>query len=151
MWLKPVLTSIRTFGTSVYTPGVVTVVERFHVSITAAYLPLSMFTLGLAFGPAMGAPISETLGRRAVYWYAFPLSLLFAMGSGLAQNFGTLLVCRLLVGLFSSPALAVGAGSNNDMWRPIDRAFAASFFLLAPFAGPALGKQNFFPLVGSSH
>lgn len=115
--------------------------ERFNVSVTAAYLPLSLFTIGLAFGPIMGAPISEALGRKAVYVTTYPPALLFTMGAGLAQNFGTLLVCRFLAGTFASPALAVGAGSNSDLWKPLDRAVSGIVFLLAPFAGPALGKD----------
>ena len=115
--------------------------QRFHVSQTAAFLPLSLFTLGLALGPVMGAPISETLGRRAVYLGSFPPFFLFTMGAGLAQNFGTLLVCRFFAGAFCAPCLAVGAGSNGDLWQPLNRALSGSLFIMMPFFGPAIGKS----------
>lgn len=40
-----------TFGSSVYTPGYPEVIEQFKVSSTVAILPLSLYVLGLAFGP----------------------------------------------------------------------------------------------------
>lgn len=94
---------------------------------------------GLAFGPIIAAPLSETYGRRSVYLVTLPLSLLFTLGAGFAQSFGTLLVCRLLAGIFGSPPLAVGAGTNLDLWPRIHRARTVSIYLLAPFLGPALG------------
>lgn len=65
--------------------------------------------------------------------------MFFILGAGLSQNFATLLIMRFLAGVLGSPCLAVGAGSNSDIWPHIDRAAATSTFLLAPFLGPALG------------
>jgi MFS family permease len=87
----------------------------------------------------ISAPLSETFGRRAVYLITFPPFLLFTMGAGFAHNFATLLICRLLAGTIGSACLAVGAGTNTDMFKPLDRATASAIFLLAPFLGPALG------------
>lgn len=49
------------------------------------------------------------------------------------------MVCRFLAGAIGSGGLAVGAGTNSDLYPPLTRAPVASVFLLAPFAGPALG------------
>jgi MFS family permease len=89
----------------------------------------------------VSAPLSETFGRRAVYLITFPPFLLFTMGAGFAHNFATLLICRLLAGTIGSACLAVGAGTNTDMYEPLDRATASAIFLLAPFLGPALGPS----------
>lgn len=114
------------------------------MSPTAATLPLTLYVLGLALGPAISAPISETYGRSIVYIALFPISLLFTLGAGLAKSYATLMVCRLLAGTIGSSGLAVGAGTNSDLYPPLTRAAAASIFLLAPFAGPAVG-----PVAGS--
>ena len=90
----------------------------------------------------ISAPISETLGRRVVYLSLFPISLLFTLGSGFAHNLATLIICRFLAGTLGSGALAVGAGTNSDLYRPLDRAPITSVFLLAPFAGPALVSRS---------
>lgn len=87
----------------------------------------------------ISAPLSETHGRRTVYLVTFPPFLLFTLGAGLAQNFATLLICRLLAGTIGSACLAVGAGTSTDMYKPLTRATASAIFLLAPFLGPALG------------
>lgn len=87
----------------------------------------------------IAAPISETVGRRIVYLTLFPISLLFTLGAGLAQNVGTLLICRFLAGTIGSGCLAIGAGTNSDLYAPLNRGPVASFFLIMPFAGPALG------------
>jgi MFS family permease len=107
--------------------------------MTAAILPITVYVLGLGFGPIISAPLSETFGRRAVYFITFPPFLLFTLGAGFAHSFAALLVCRLLAGTIGSACLAVGAGTNSDMYSPLDRAVSSAIFLLAPFLGPAIG------------
>ena len=113
--------------------------KRFDVSSTVALLGLSLYVLGLGFGPVLAAPISETLGRRVVYFVSLPLAAFFTLGAGFSQNFASLAILRFLAGCFGSPVLAVGAGTIVDTWEPIDRAATSAAFLLSPFLGPALG------------
>ena len=56
-----------TAGSSLITPSVPEIAEHFQVSRTAAILSLTLYVLGLAFGPVLAAPISETYGRSIVY------------------------------------------------------------------------------------
>ena len=93
--------------------------KEFHVSQTAALVGLSLYTVGLAFGPMLAAPLSETHGRLIVYRISLPLFMLFTLGSGFAKSFATLLVCRFLAGTTGSPILAVGAGTNADLFAPM--------------------------------
>ncbi len=128
-----------TFGSSVYTPGYKEVEKTFNVSTIVALLPLSLYVLGLAFGPVLAAPISETLGRRVVYLVSSPIAALFTLGAGFSNTFASLAITRFFAGFFGSPVLSVGAGTNVDIWAPVHRAVATSAFLLAPFLGPAIG------------
>lgn len=132
-------TVYRTFGSSIFTPGYPDVAEHFGVSGTAALLGLSLFTLAIGVGPVIAAPISETLGRRPVYWISGPIFMLFTLGAGYSQTFAQLLVCRFFAGMFGSPVLAVGSGTNADIWPIEKRAVSIAIFLMAPFLGPALG------------
>jgi len=100
---------------------------------------LMTFVLGLAFGPIIGSPASETLGRRPVYLITIPIFGLFTMGAGLAQNIETLIICRFFAGLFGGPALAVGAGTNADLYPPEKRVFTTSLFTLGPFFATGVG------------
>ncbi|KAI4942640.1 hypothetical protein J4E91_009809 [Alternaria rosae] len=132
-----------TFGTSVYTPALADVMRDFDVSRTAALIGITLYTLGLAFGPIVTAPLSERKGRKVVYLLFFPIFMLFTLGAGFSKTYAGLVTCRLFAGLFGSPALAVGAGTNADLFPPHKRALTTSFFLMAPFAGPSIG-----PVVG---
>ena len=130
---------VITLGSSIYTPGIKDIRAQFHVSSTVALLGISLYVLGLGFGPILAAPLSETLGRRAVYLISLPISALLTLGAGFSTNFASFVILRFLAAFFGSPTLAVGAGTSADIWRPIHRATATVLFLLAPFAGPALG------------
>lgn len=146
---------VITFGSSVYTPsklpsllpdgysqahaGAPQVAAHFNVSLTAALLPLSLYILGVGFGPMISAPISERWGRKYVYLILFPISLLFTVGAGFSQTFASMVICRFFAGLLGSGCLAVGAGTNSDMFIPLYRATTTACFAMAPFAGPALG------------
>ncbi|KAI9735911.1 MAG: hypothetical protein M1834_001377 [Cirrosporium novae-zelandiae] len=141
--IPAILAFVTSLSSSIYTPGVVDVAARFNVSLTAALLGLSLYTLGLGFGPLVSAPISETYGRRVVYWGTLPLFSLFTLGAGFSNNLSALLLCRFFAGFFGGPCIAVGAGTNADIWMPIHRAVASSFYILSPFLGPALG-----PVIG---
>lgn len=134
---------VVTFGYAVYAPGVPDIMSEFNVSSTVALLGLSTYVLGLGFGPVLAAPLSETQGRRSVYLISLPVAVLFNLGAGFAPNMAALIVLRFFAGFFGSPTLAVGAGTNADLWPPIDRGVATVMFVLAPFAGPTLG-----PIVG---
>jgi MFS family permease len=113
--------------------------DEFHVGTAAAFLPFTVFVLGLAFGPVLAAPISETFGRRIVYLTTFPPTIFFTLGCGFARNFGTLLVCRFFAGTFVAPSLAVGAGSISDMYPPIERAVTSGLWILLGFLSPVMG------------
>ncbi|KAI9813299.1 MAG: hypothetical protein M1827_004241 [Pycnora praestabilis] len=132
-----------TFASSIYTPGYPYVMKQFHVSSTVSLLGLSLYLLGLAFGPMIAAPLSETHGRKFVYLTTMPIFVLFTLGAGFANNLASLLVCRFIAGMFGSPPLAVGAGSIADLFVPERRAVPSTLFIMTPFLGPAIG-----PIVG---
>ena len=112
---------------------------EFNVSLTVALLGISLYVLGLAFGPILAASITEASGRLAVYGLSIPLTAAFTLGAGFSPNMASLATCRFLAGCFGSPCLAVGASSIAELWPPVTRAMAISFYVLAPILGAALG------------
>ncbi len=119
--------------------------QSFSVSREAAILPLSLYTVGIAFGPLFIAPLSETLGRRPVYIGTLTCFLAFTAGAGASHTFASLLICRFLAGFCGSAGVAMGGGTVADIWD-LEKSggSAALFFILGPFLGPTLG-----PLVGA--
>lgn len=67
--------------------------ERFGVSSTVAFLPLSLYVFALGLGPVLGGPLSEVAGRKAVFVLAVVLGGLFALGSAVNNSFVGLCIC----------------------------------------------------------
>lgn len=131
-----------TCGSSLITPATPEIAERFDVSRTASILALSLFVLGLAVGPMIAAPISETYGRSVVYKVSSLAYMLFVLGAGFSNSFGSLLVCRFLAGTVGGPVLAVGAGTNADMYTAKNRAVASSLFIMMPVSSQLPGRDR---------
>ncbi|KAH7342442.1 major facilitator superfamily domain-containing protein [Rhexocercosporidium sp. MPI-PUGE-AT-0058] len=143
MGVPSIASLVVTFGTSVYTPAIPVVMMDFGVSETVAILPLTTYVLGLAFGPMISAPISETLGRLGTYRIAIPIGALFSLGAGYAPSIAALCILRFFAGFFSGAILPVTAGTAADIFSPQRFAVAGAWLLYFPFLGPALG-----PVVG---
>nr|QFR37183.1 MFS transporter [Cyberlindnera americana] len=132
-----------TFGSSLYVCGVPDLMVKLGVSQELAISGLSFYMLGLAFGPAVAAPISELFGRRVVYITSLPISMLLTMGVGLSTKIREILVLRFFAGFFASPAMAIAGGTIADIWEFEMMGLAMAGFCLAPFMGPVLG-----PVIG---
>lgn len=132
-------------GSSMYVGSVPELMVSFGSSQELAISGVTFYVLGLGFGPAVTAPLSEIFGRRWIYVISLPIAMLFTMGVGLAQNMHTLLVLRFFCGFFASPALAIAGGTISDIWskEPLEQSFAVAIFCLCPFLGPVLG-----PIIG---
>ena len=139
------LTPVSTFSTTTSVPATGLIQAHFNVSRTVSILTLTVFTIGLAFGPLFIAPMSEMFGRRPVYMGTLTSLLVFTAGAGASRTFASLIICRFLAGFFGSATLATGAGTVADVWGlgPA-RGKAAVPFILGPFLGPTLG-----PLAGA--
>lgn len=134
---------VCTLASSIYVPGREDVMRTFGVGQIVAILPYSLYVLALALGPMLAGPLSEVMGRKAVYLCAIPVFALFSLGAGFAQSIASLCICRFFAGAFGSPGLSIGSATVADVWRSHERAIPMSLYVTTPFLGPALG-----PLVG---
>jgi len=139
------LTTSVYIGSSIYTPGLESVMAVFGVSQVAATLGLTLFVAGYGIGPMLWAPMSEIpqIGRNPIYLGTLAVFVAFQAPTALASNFGMLLAFRFLTGFFGSPVLATGGASIGDIWSPKVRAYPMSIWGIAAICGPVLG-----PLVG---
>ncbi|RDW72582.1 uncharacterized protein DSM5745_07754 [Aspergillus mulundensis] len=133
-------TAVPSFALAIYSPSHTHTQETFHTSTTTSLLPFTTYVYGLAFGPMIAAPLSETYGRRLIYLLMTPLSLLFILGAGFSTNIAALLICRLFAGLFISAPLAVGAGTIMDIWTGPAAHCAVVILMTTAFLGPAIGS-----------
>ena len=118
----------------------------FNVSPTVALLPLSFYNLGLAFGPVISSPLSETFGRKAVYLTTLPLFDIFVLGCALSQDITQLTICRFFSGVFAAPAVSVAAATITDFSFPSTRAIPLSAYFTIPFVGSTLGYVTECPV-----
>uniref|UniRef100_A0A0D2XM13 Major facilitator superfamily (MFS) profile domain-containing protein n=1 Tax=Fusarium oxysporum (strain Fo5176) TaxID=660025 RepID=A0A0D2XM13_FUSOF len=112
---------------------------EFNVSSTVALLPLTLYVLALGFGPVIGGPLSETIGRYPIYAASIPLGALFTLGAGFVHNIGGLGFLRFMAGLCWAPVLAVAPGTLSETFTPKNRGPVSAVFILMPFLGPGLG------------
>jgi len=138
-----ILCLVITIGSSLYVDAVPEMMLKWKISQTLGLSGLTFYLLGLAFGPAFAAPLSELFGRKIVYCISLPVSMLFIMGVGLSKHIREVLVLRFFAGLTSSGALAIAGGTITDIWRMEEIGIAMSLFCLAPLAGPVIG-----PVIG---
>ncbi|QLL31008.1 hypothetical protein HG536_0A08230 [Torulaspora globosa] len=128
---------VVTMGSSLYVSGVPELVARYHVNQTLALAGLTFYLLGSA--TIIGAPLSEVFGRKPVYLFSLPISMLFTMGVGLSNgHMRIILPLRFFSGVFASPALSVGSGTIMDIFDQDEVSVAMTFFCLAPFLGPVI-------------
>ncbi len=135
---------VTTMGTSIYAPGHKQVKQDFGVSTSVSLLPLSFYSLGLAFGPIISSPLSETFGRKFVYLSTVPLFDIFIIGAGFSQNTAALITCRFFAGMFAAPGVSVAAATITDYTYPATRAIPLAAYYTVPFIGSAMG-----PLLGA--
>ena len=131
------------FTSSVYSGGVVEIIEEFHCSEEVAALGISLFVLGFAIGPLLWAPLSELYGRQILFFGTYGALTAFNAGSAGSRNITTLVVTRFFAGAFGSSPLTNAGGVIADMFPARERGLALSIFAAAPFMGPTLG-----PIVG---
>lgn len=126
------------YGSSSLAGGLFTISTKYGVSTEVSTLLVSLMVLGFSFGPLIWAPLSETMGRRPVYFVSFFLYTLFHVPVALSPTIGGVLVCRFLLGVFLSATLTIVGASLADMHAET-RGLAIALFAFCPYSGPVLG------------
>ncbi|KAL2796314.1 major facilitator superfamily domain-containing protein [Aspergillus keveii] len=111
----------------------------FGVSEVVASLATGIYLLGFAAGSLVSGPLSEILGRNAVYIGSLTLFMIFIMASGLAPNIGAQLAFRFLAGVFGCPPLTCAGGTIADLWNPLEKTIYFPFYAILSFGGPIFG------------
>ena len=128
-------------ASAIYTPSIEGVMGRFNVSLPVASLGLSLYVLGYGTGPMLFSPLSEipVIGRNPPYIITFGLFTILAVPTALVDNFPGLMFLRFLTGFMSSPALATGGATMQDMYSLVKLPYALTVWVAAAFSAPALG------------
>ncbi|RSL59334.1 hypothetical protein CEP51_013931 [Fusarium floridanum] len=128
-----------TCASSIYTSTYAQMEREFGNSRMVSILGLSMFVLGLAFGPMLFSPLSEFYGRRPIYLVAWTVYFIWFIPSAAATNIQTMIVARFFNGFSGSAFLAVSGGTVSDLFHRDEIQAPMALFSVAPFLGPSVG------------
>lgn len=135
---------ISSMSSSILTPGVPYLEQKYNVSPEVAELSMALVLVGYAIGPMIWSPVAEAWGRRWQWTPPTILFVIFQIPVGIEPNFQTVLVVRFLQGLFGSASI-IGLGSSMaDIWPPDIRGVIFGINAFAIYAAPCFG-----PLLGS--
>ena len=129
----------RTFASSAPSGVERELIRYFTFSQEVAILTISLFVAGYCIGPLLWGPLSEVIGRRKVFIATFTFYTGFQVGCALSRNTASILIFRLLGGIFAAAPLSNSGALMSDIWDAGTRGEALAYFALAPFAGPTLG------------
>ncbi|OBS22816.1 hypothetical protein FPOA_09142 [Fusarium poae] len=102
-------------------------------------LPISLFLVGYLFGPLVFGPLSELQGRQYVVQAAFAGYTIFTLACALAPNWASMLVFRLMSGIFASAPTVVGGGMMADIYSDLTtRGRAFTCFFAVSICGPLI-------------
>ncbi|KAK0650442.1 Efflux pump FUB11 [Lasiodiplodia hormozganensis] len=127
------------WGASGFSPASKKFAEDWGLSPEAGTLGLSLYVLGLAFGPMTLAPLSEYYGRRPIYIYSYFIFLCCLAASALAPSLAFFTPIRIFSGYTASVTIANFGGTIADLYHPHDTGPAMSLYLWAATAGSPTG------------
>ncbi|KAK3347947.1 major facilitator superfamily domain-containing protein [Neurospora tetraspora] len=137
-------TFIAPLASSIFAPGVPSVMKEFHNSSPElASFVVSVYILGFAAGPLVIAPLSEIYGRLIVYHGCNVCFIAFLIACAEAPSFNALIAFRFLSGIFGSCAVTNGGGTISDMITQEKRATAMALMTMGVLLGPIIA-----PIIG---
>lgn len=95
------------------------IAAEFGVSRIAESFSSACYVWGISAGALVAGPISESTGRNPIYIGSRCSHLGFILGTALARNLATQLVCRFFAGLGASRILAIHEVSVADLFWPL--------------------------------
>ncbi|KAK0894589.1 hypothetical protein LTR02_012218 [Friedmanniomyces endolithicus] len=142
-WAHTLVAALVTFtitlASSIMAPASTFLTSAFDITALTATLPLSLFLLGVAFGPLLSSSCSAIFGRKIIYIASLLLFAILSLLSGLVTTLPGILICRLLAGILAGPALTQGSTMIAEIWVPEDRMEALIFYYVMPLLGPVTG------------
>ncbi len=137
-WITMLLCLMTLFiglATTAYSSGISSMVDDLAVSNELGQLGLFCFNVACALAPLFLAPFCELVGRRIVYVGAYALFCVVFIGLALGKNIATILIMRVLQGLFGCVGTILVGGTFSDIYRPDYRAIPMACFSYVAILG----------------
>lgn len=95
--------------------------ERMHITLSQASYLTSIQILILGVSPLFWKPISNRYGRRPIWLISTAGSLVCNIGCAESHSYASLVVCRILVAFFISPAIAISSAVVTETFFARER------------------------------
>jgi multidrug resistance protein len=99
----------------------------------------ALYLLFMGLSPLLWGPLGQTYGRKWTLAGAAISFTAFSAGSALAPNLAAYFIFRMLTAFQGTAFLIIGGTAIGDVYRPIERATAYSWFMSGTLIGPAFG------------
>ncbi|KAL1638938.1 hypothetical protein SLS58_008396 [Diplodia intermedia] len=126
------------WGASGFSPASKKFAEDWGLSPEGGTLGLSLYVLGLAFGPMTLAPLSEYYGRRPIYIYSYFIFLCCLAASAVVPSLAVFIPIRIVSGYFASVTIAM----SLYLWAAT--AGSPTGFFLMSFVAQTRGWRDVF-------
>lgn len=133
------LTLTVTFVSSSLAPISERVSKAWKVPSEVVILASALTVLGFALGAPLFGALSEKHGRKRPLLLALIVFAIFNIPVAVTYNLPTLLAFRFFAGLFGAAPLVIVPSALTDLWSPVGRGIALSFFAVALIIGPVVG------------
>ncbi|PPJ58096.1 hypothetical protein CBER1_05310 [Cercospora berteroae] len=135
-WLELYMTGISSAGT-----GAADIArEEFHMSRTLAYFAfVTVYLLGQTVGGIFLAPVSETFGRRTLYFVAAIMFCSFSAITAAVPSVAGVYIGRWFQGVAAAIPATVAFGNFQDMFDARARISVVFLYTWSGFVGLAMG------------
>lgn len=115
------------------------VVSTYHTTGTIFNISNALYMLFMGLSPLVWGPLGQTYGRKWTLVWAAVTFTAFSAGSALAPNLASYFVFRMLTAFQGTAFLIIGGTAIGDIYRPVERGTAYSWFMSGTLIGPAFG------------
>lgn len=115
------------------------VVSTYNTTGTIFNISNALYMLFMGLSPLVWGPLGTTYGRKKTLAWAAVTFTGFSAGSALAPNLASYFVFRMLTAFQGTAFLIIGGTAIGDIYRPVERGTAYSWFMSGTLIGPAFG------------
>lgn len=130
-------------STPIYLPALPVLEKYFHVSVEKMNLTVTMYSIFQGIGPSFWGPLSDTMGRRPIYFFCLVIYIAANIGLALSKSYWMMFGFRCLQAAGGASTVAIGAGVIGDTTTRKTRGE-----YMGIFAGLSLIGNAFGPIIG---
>ncbi|KAG2058308.1 MFS general substrate transporter [Suillus hirtellus] len=135
-----VFSGITAAAASSYSISYESMMHDLNCTQLQATVGLSLYVIGFGIVPLVSSSFSEETGRRPLYIVSSVLFMLAEVMNALAPNIQTVIVSRMLQGVFGSTGASLVGGCIADIWQPHERGLPMSLFAFSSLFSFGLGS-----------